>query len=132
QDGEEGESSHGEGYVPVPGGVAADLVVIETRLVFRGLETLLDHPPGSRDPGQFFERGSGRAEADVVGDVRVVGGPAPGQQPVVPALASPGPDRGCGPVVLARSVSAVAAAQACPGVVGKLADQLVGAGLPEE
>src|SRR4051812_36145936 len=104
--------------MPVPRGVAADLVVIESGFVLRGLEAFLDHPPGSRDGHEFLKRSSGRAEADVVGDFRRVREAAPGKEPVVPACASPGSDRGCGPVVLARAVSAVAAAKARPRVVG--------------
>lgn len=98
----------------------------------RGLETFFNHPPGSRDSREFLQRSSGRAEADVVGDFCWVREAAPCQKPVIPAGTPPGPDCGCGPVVLARAVSAVAAAQARPCVVGKLADQLVRAGLAEK
>jgi hypothetical protein len=37
---------HGEGGVPVPGVVAADLVLVEAGLVLRGLEALLDRYVG--------------------------------------------------------------------------------------
>lgn len=132
QEGEESKSGHGQCHVPVPGGVAADLIVVESGFVLRGLKALLDHPPASRDPYEFPERVSGWTEADVVGGVLGVGDAAPRQQPVVAVLAPPGPDRCRGPVVLAWTASTVAAAHACPRLLGEAADQLVCAGLTEE
>jgi hypothetical protein len=37
--------AHGQGDVPVPGGVLADLVVVQGGLVLSGLETFLNRPP---------------------------------------------------------------------------------------
>jgi hypothetical protein len=36
---------HGQGDVPVPGVIAADLVLVEADLAFRGLEAFLNAPP---------------------------------------------------------------------------------------
>jgi hypothetical protein len=41
-DGEVGVREDGQGGVPVPGVIAADLVVVQAGLVLRGLEALLD------------------------------------------------------------------------------------------
>ena len=65
----------GEGDVPVPGVVAADLVLVEPDLVLRGLEALLDRPPGAGDPDQVVVGGAGRAGAQVVGQLRLVARP---------------------------------------------------------
>ncbi|GAA1927729.1 hypothetical protein GCM10009716_39610 [Streptomyces sodiiphilus] len=43
--GKEGVGEHGEGAVPVPGHVAADLVPVQATFVLRCLEALLDRPP---------------------------------------------------------------------------------------
>jgi hypothetical protein len=59
-DGQERVCPHGQGDVAVPGVVAADLVVVEADLVLRGLETLLDRPPGAGDAGEFFVGGVGK------------------------------------------------------------------------
>lgn len=56
-DGEVGVGAHNQRYVPVPGVVAADLVMIEPDLVLRGLEALFDRPSGARDPDQFLITG---------------------------------------------------------------------------
>lgn len=45
---------HREGDVPIPTVVAADLVLIEPDLGFRGLEAVLDRPSGTSDPDQFL------------------------------------------------------------------------------
>lgn len=45
---------HGQGDVPVPGVVFADLVVVEASLVLGGLEAFLDRPPDTgRGDGLF-------------------------------------------------------------------------------
>jgi hypothetical protein len=49
---------HREGDVPVPGVVAADLVVIEPDFGFGGLETFFDRPAGAGDPNQVVVTGS--------------------------------------------------------------------------
>ena len=41
----EGKREHGQCGVPVPGVVAADLVVVQAGLVLGGLEAFLDRPP---------------------------------------------------------------------------------------
>jgi hypothetical protein len=42
--------------VPVPGLVAADLVVVESGFILRLLEALLDSPSTARDADQFGKR----------------------------------------------------------------------------
>ena len=44
-DGQEGAGEHGEGDPPVPGGPAADLVLVQAGEAFAGLEVLLSRPP---------------------------------------------------------------------------------------
>jgi hypothetical protein len=51
--GEERRREHGQGDVPVPGVVGADLVVIQSGLVLRELERFLDTPSRSAKPDQF-------------------------------------------------------------------------------
>ncbi|GGV71430.1 hypothetical protein GCM10010277_83310 [Streptomyces longisporoflavus] len=51
--GQEGQSKHGEGDVPVPGGPVADLVMVETDLALGCLEALLDAPADTGDADQF-------------------------------------------------------------------------------
>jgi len=46
-DGQEGVGTHREGYPAQPGGVAADLVLIQAGEALAGLEGLLDLPAGS-------------------------------------------------------------------------------------
>jgi hypothetical protein len=43
-DSEERVGEHGQGDVPAPGVIAADLVFVEADLPFRGLEAFLDGP----------------------------------------------------------------------------------------
>src|SRR5690606_18404407 len=45
--GEVGRGQHGQRDVGVPGSVVADLVLVEPGFVLRGLEALLDRPPGA-------------------------------------------------------------------------------------
>lgn len=56
--GEVGGGEHREGGVGVPGSVAADLVMIQTGLVLRGLEAILDRPA---DRGDRISSGTGVA-----------------------------------------------------------------------
>jgi hypothetical protein len=50
--------------VGVPGSVAADLVVVQAGFVLRGLEALLDRPPGGGDADQLrCRRGRGAGAA---------------------------------------------------------------------
>ena len=55
RDAQVGVRQHGEGDVPVPGVVAADLILVKAGLVLGGLVALLDGPAG---PGA--RRGTGR------------------------------------------------------------------------
>jgi hypothetical protein len=64
--GQERQGRHGQGDVPVPGQILADLVVIETDFALGLLEGLLDPPPAARDLDQGHQRGGGRGEADLV------------------------------------------------------------------
>jgi len=56
-DGEEGVREHGQGDVPVPGAVAADLVVVQAGLVLRFGEAVLDSPSRARDRRQLGQGG---------------------------------------------------------------------------
>jgi hypothetical protein len=47
---------HRQGDVPVPGGVAADLVVVQVGLALGGPEGLLDRPAAAGDGGQVAQR----------------------------------------------------------------------------
>jgi hypothetical protein len=49
--GQEGVGQHGQGDVPVPAGVLADLVVVQAGLALGGLEGFLDHPADTGDGG---------------------------------------------------------------------------------
>jgi hypothetical protein len=60
---------HGQGGVPVPGVVAADLVVVEPGFGLGGLEAVLDRPAGSGHADQvLIGSGSGGA-AQVIGQL---------------------------------------------------------------
>ena len=78
--GQERQGRHGQGDVPVPGRILADLVVIETDFALGLLECLFDPPPRARDLDQGDQRGVGRGEADVVGQLPRVAEAAAGQQ----------------------------------------------------
>ena len=60
---EEGEREHRQRRVPVPGVVAADLVVVQAGLVLGGLEAFLDRPPRAGYPHQLSKRGASRGVA---------------------------------------------------------------------
>ena len=66
-DGQECQREHREGDVPVPGVVAADLVVVQAGLVLGGLEALLDRPPG---PGHGDQRPTAACRRGVAGEER--------------------------------------------------------------
>ncbi|GAB3086014.1 hypothetical protein GCM10027186_53180 [Micromonospora schwarzwaldensis] len=61
------------GYVPAPGVVPTHLVMIRSDLGLGGLDALLDRPPGPGDADQVLVGRPGRAEAQVVGQVRGIG-----------------------------------------------------------
>jgi len=114
-DGEKRVREHGQGDVPVPGAVLADLVVVQAGLVLGLAEAVLDGPPGPGDGGEFRQCDrAGRPAAEEsqlkVAFLARVQGPA-GQQPV--------PGAGGGeqrPVVKPGSLGPVCAAQPLPGL----------------
>src|SRR5512135_2921074 len=57
---EERQREHAQGDVPMPGGPAADLVVVEADLALAGLEGFLDRPAGGGHPDQGPQWVSGR------------------------------------------------------------------------
>ena len=69
--GEDGGAGHGQGDPPVPGGPAAQLVLIQAGQALAGLEVLLDPPakPGDLDQG---------GQRDPLRGVAVVEGQFPG------------------------------------------------------
>lgn len=50
-----GEGEHHQGHVTVPAMPGSALVVIESELVLRGFETVLDRPPMAFDRHQRFD-----------------------------------------------------------------------------
>ena len=50
-----GEGDHGHGNVTMPTMPGSALVVIESELAFRGLETILNRPPMAFDRDQRFD-----------------------------------------------------------------------------
>ena len=122
--------------MPVPGVVAADLVVVEAGLVLGGLEALLDRPAGPGDADQLLVGGAGRGAAQVVGQLQLALGVA-GQRAADQQVAGPAGRLGavCGqgggrPVVDPGAFGAVAAAAALPCLAGGVRGQDVGAGGP--
>src|SRR5690606_27589794 len=55
QDRQERGRGHRQCDVPIPGGVTPDLVMVESGLVLRRLEALLDRPPTAGYPHQLRE-----------------------------------------------------------------------------
>ena len=94
--------------MPVPGVVAADLVVVQAGLVLGGLEAFLDRPPG---PGHGDQLGQGGAGRGVAGEERQLpaGDRAADQQ--LTGGAGGGDQR---PVIEPGSLGAVAAGQLLP------------------
>ena len=58
--GEERVGEQGEGGPAVPGGPAADLMLVQAGQFLAGLEVLLDRPPAAGDPDQGGQRYRGR------------------------------------------------------------------------
>jgi hypothetical protein len=79
--GQERQGRHGQGDVPVPGQILADLIVIQPDLALGLLEGLLNPPAAARDLDQGHQRGGGRGQADVGGQLARVAAAAAGQQP---------------------------------------------------
>ncbi|MDT7746038.1 MAG: hypothetical protein QOE59_5116 [Actinomycetota bacterium] len=75
----EGVREHRQGDVAIPAAVAADLVVIQSDLVLRGLEGLLDRPADPGDPRELTQRGVARGGGEVEGDVAGIGQAASGE-----------------------------------------------------
>jgi hypothetical protein len=65
-------TQHGQGDVAVPGVVAPHLIVVDPNLVLRGLEALLDRPPGPRHCDQVGVEGAGRPGTQVVRQLRLL------------------------------------------------------------
>src|SRR5271170_2638295 len=66
-DGEDGGGEHGEGDPPVPGGPAADLVLVQPGDALAGLEVFLDGPAEPGDADQGGQRDRVRSVAAVEG-----------------------------------------------------------------
>jgi hypothetical protein len=132
----------GEGDVPVPGVVAADLVLVETDLVLGGLKAFLDGPAGSGDANQVLVGGAGWACAQVVGQLRFDAGAglflgedlAADQQPASPpgGCMVGGVERGHGPVVEPFTLGAGTGAATLPGLQGCPGDEVIGPPRPTD
>lgn len=61
---------HGQRDVPVPAGVASDLVMIQPGLALGGLEALLDSPPGAGHAHHLGQAHPPRGVAPEIGDIR--------------------------------------------------------------
>ena len=70
-DGKERVREHGQGDVPVPGAVAADLVVVQPGLVLGLGEAVLNSPPGSRYRRELGERDRAGRPAAVKGQLKL-------------------------------------------------------------
>src|SRR5205085_2205763 len=70
-DDQERRRGHRQRDVPVPGPIAADLVVVQAGLGPRVVQAFLDGPPAARDLGQFRQGGPCGSETDVVLDLQV-------------------------------------------------------------
>src|SRR5579863_10353683 len=104
-DGEEGGGEHGQGGPPVPGGPAADLVLIQPGQPFAGLEILLCGPAQPGDLDQGGERDRAGTVAPVERQLPGAAAPAD-QQPA--AAGTVGVDTGPGPVIPAVALGALA------------------------
>ena len=82
QNGEAGVGGHGQGHVAVTAGIAADLVVVQPAFLLRGLEALLDGPPGAGNSNQLVKGRVSGAGGDVVGDLLGSVDTAAGDHPV--------------------------------------------------
>ena len=132
-DGEERRGEHGQDRVAVPGGPAADLVLIEPGLGLGDREGFLDAPPASGDADQLGQRGAPPVVAQEVGVLGVtvglgVGGAAD-QQAARPTVGAAGRVQGDpGPGVGAQPLRARALAALLPAPAGNLTDECVGPG----
>ena len=104
---------HGQGDVPVPGAVLADLVVVQAGLVLGLGEAVLDSPPGARygdELGQGDRAGRLAAEERQLKLAFLARAQGPADQQPVPGAA--GADQR--PVVQPRPLGPVGAAQPLP------------------
>jgi hypothetical protein len=96
--GQERHGQHGQGDVPVPGGVEPDLIVVQSNFVLGGLEAFLDRPAGPGHPDQIRQDdGSGGVTqverklvrfGDRAADQQRVGRAGGGEKrPVIPPVA---------------------------------------------
>ena len=81
--GHHGERQHDQADVPVPAVPGAGLVVVEAKLVFGGLEAVLDGPAPPLDRGKRCGARAGRAPGCEIGAL-AVSQLAPDQQPARP------------------------------------------------
>ena len=113
--------------MPVPGVVAADLVVVEAGLVLRRLEVLLDRPAGPGDPDQFLVCRCLRGRTQVVGKFQLApavrGERPPDQQVAGPSgrFGAVSGQGGGGPVEDPGPFGAVPAATPLPRLAGACA-----------
>src|SRR5215218_6095013 len=111
---QEGVRQHGQGYPPIPGAPAPDLMLVQAAQSLAGLERLLDPPAGPGHPDQGDQRQAGWAGAYVV---RQFSGAkaAADQQPALPALRrAGGGQRHPAPPIPAAALGALAGADAQP------------------
>jgi hypothetical protein len=106
--------------VPVPGVVAADLVVVQTGLIFGELEGFFYASPGSSYPDQLGDRYRCAAAADVIGQFAGLANGAAHQQQM---LIGAGIDKQ--PVIEPVSLAALAGRQALPAAFGRGGGQLI-------
>ena len=119
-DGQVGVREAGQGDVPVPGVVAADLVVVQTDLALGGVEGLLDRPAGSGDRDQVGQRALGRTKAQVMGQFAV--GEAAADQQLVPPGLGQQPDRNSRPVIQPGPLAPAPADSRCQAEAGTAAE----------
>ncbi|WP_373296004.1 hypothetical protein [Streptomyces roseolilacinus] len=123
---------HGQSDVPVPAGVAADLVLVQAAFVLRGLEALLDRPAGAGDAGQFGDLDADWGVGQIGGESAGIGQAAASHHPAVmggriEVEDEVGGQLGRCPVVDPRALGPVTAGQPLPGITGCLVDELVDA-----
>ena len=107
-------SQHRQGDVAIPAIPSAYLVLVQSHLSLGRLEAFLDGPAAARHLHQLRHCGTGRAEANVVGQLSGLGNAALGQQPVLFARLPQGPYRHGGPVIKSGTLGAVPRAQPLP------------------
>ena len=66
-----GEGEHDQGNVTMPPMPGSALIVIEAKLVLRGLKTILDRPPMAFDCDQRFDGCSRRTPGGEEGEITI-------------------------------------------------------------